>query len=388
MAGDRCQRLRIRLEENPNDFSGWLELARSENAAQQAGEALGAATNALTLQPSSLEALYEKGVALLELGLAEESVGIFASLMAIQPLHPGVLVSLGSAFSTLRRFDQAGVIWEQAVRVAPDPVGVLEDLALCYQRMGDFQRVAEVWERVLVHDSCHPLALHHLAALGRRPAPDRSSEEYVVKLFDAFAEDFDATLGSLGYDGPRLLAAIVAKNASNTPGGWRILDAGCGTGLCAAHLRSWAAWLEGVDLSPGMLEKARARHLYDELHCEEMTRFCSRHPLSFDLVVAGDSINYSGNLEPFASGIAGSLRAGGRFAFFVERMEGENAKGFRLERHGRYSHRSEYVADCVAAAGLRIVDRSEAPVRSEAGKTVVATFFLTEGEDERDAACS
>ena len=37
-----------------------------------------------------------------------------------------------------------------------------------------------------------------------------------------------------------------------------IVDAGCGTGLLAPHLRPYARRLVGVDLSPKMLEKARA----------------------------------------------------------------------------------------------------------------------------------
>jgi ubiquinone/menaquinone biosynthesis C-methylase UbiE len=40
-----------------------------------------------------------------------------------------------------------------------------------------------------------------------------------------------------------------------------VLEAGCGTGLILERLASFAARAEGFDLSPGMLEKARARGL-------------------------------------------------------------------------------------------------------------------------------
>ena len=49
----------------------------------------------------------------------------------------------------------------------------------------------------------------------------------------------------------------------------KILDAGCGTGLCGPLLKPWARRLVGVDLSGGMLEKARALQLYDE-HIESL----------------------------------------------------------------------------------------------------------------------
>lgn len=375
---EECLRLERQLELAPDDFDGWLQLARLRNVAQQAAAALQASSNALTLRPSSLEALYERGLSLLGMGMPEAAVSVFASLLALQPLHPSVLISLGRAFYELRSFEQAGKIWEQAVRVASNPLEVLEDLAVCYYRLGDFEKVAEVWERVLRQHPSHPQALHHLAALGRRPVPERSANDYLVKHFDEFAVEFDATLGMLGYDGPRLLAELVENHPAPVPRPWHILDLGCGTGLCAAHLRPWAVRLEGVDLSPGMLEKARARGLYDALHCEEMSRFCELHPVSFDLLVAGDSMNYSGDLEPLIQSAARSLRPGGRWAFFVERANNECPRGFRLERHGRYVHQTDYVVQALSASQLRAVALTEATIRSEAGHPVQASFFLVE----------
>lgn len=40
-----------------------------------------------------------------------------------------------------------------------------------------------------------------------------------------------------------------------------VLEVGCGTGLILERIRHFAARAEGIDLSPGMLEKARARGL-------------------------------------------------------------------------------------------------------------------------------
>ena len=45
--------------------------------------------------------------------------------------------------------------------------------------------------------------------------------------------------------------------------GLRLLDAGCGTGLCASYLKPYARYLAGVDLSAGMLAKAALRKNYD-----------------------------------------------------------------------------------------------------------------------------
>src|SRR5580698_9296097 len=44
-----------------------------------------------------------------------------------------------------------------------------------------------------------------------------------------------------------------------------VLEVGCGTGLLLRHLAAFARSARGVDLSPGMLEKARARGLSVEV---------------------------------------------------------------------------------------------------------------------------
>ena len=49
----------------------------------------------------------------------------------------------------------------------------------------------------------------------------------------------------------------------------RVLDLGCGTGLAGEALRRRAAWLEGVDLSSGMIDQARRKGLYDRLEVAE-----------------------------------------------------------------------------------------------------------------------
>ena len=49
-----------------------------------------------------------------------------------------------------------------------------------------------------------------------------------------------------------------------------ILDLGCGTGLAGLAFQPLAARLDGVDLSPAMIEKARARGIYDHLDVADL----------------------------------------------------------------------------------------------------------------------
>ena len=62
-----------------------------------------------------------------------------------------------------------------------------------------------------------------------------------------------------------MLCASLAEALGAPESALDILDAGCGTGLCAPLLKPYARVLAGIDLSGGMLVRARARGIYDEL---------------------------------------------------------------------------------------------------------------------------
>ena len=52
-------------------------------------------------------------------------------------------------------------------------------------------------------------------------------------VFNGFANSFAAKLAELGYDAPKLTAQAVAEALGPPHGNLRVVDAGCGTGLCA-----------------------------------------------------------------------------------------------------------------------------------------------------------
>lgn len=373
---ERCRALEAKLAIAPEDPAAWLELAVLRRSQRKAGEALTAANNALTLHPANTAALYEKGAALLDLEFVEDAANLFTSVLAIEPLNQKALASLGTAYFSLKHLELAAEIWEQAARIGDVCITTLEDLAICYQRLGNLDQVAETWERVLRIDPSHPEAQHNLAALGKLPTNDRASRAYLVKLFDGFADTFDDTLDSLGYEGPRLLSEAVLRCQLDVPADLNILDLGCGTGGSAIYLHPWAALLEGVDLSPRMLDKARSLGLYDHLHCADMLDYCHSHEGVYDLVFAADSINYFGRVDELFHGIHHTLRPGGLFGFFVESMEEADTNGYRLEPHGRFSHQDEYVNACLESVGFLVFTHDEAVIRSEAGRPVGAILYI------------
>src|ERR1700737_3794545 len=97
---------------------------------------------------------------------------------------------------------------------------------------------------------------------------------YVRALFDQYAPKFETALvDDLGYRGPALLfkAVLAARHAVRKPAFFkRAIDLGCGTGLVASAFAREVDHFIGIDLSPRMVERARATGLYAQLEVAEM----------------------------------------------------------------------------------------------------------------------
>ena len=104
-------------------------------------------------------------------------------------------------------------------------------------------------------------------------------------------------------------------------GNLNVLDAGCGTGLAGLLFRPLASRL---DLSPGMIQKATDRGVYDRLDVGELCGSLAEHHGSYDLIVAADMWPYFGELDSVFSAVAGGLRAAAALARTVERYRRRN----------------------------------------------------------------
>jgi predicted TPR repeat methyltransferase len=189
-------------------------------------------------------------------------------------------------------------------------------------------------------------------------------------VFDEFANSFDTALQGLDYAAPQLLNAALAERIEFGGGNLDILDAGCGTGLCGLLLRSSAKRLVGVDLSAGMLAKARARNVYDELAEAELCRFMRTRPAAFDVVNCADTLVYFGALEPALEAARHSLRDRGILGFTVEAEPADSPAPYRIYSHGRYGHGAGYVEAVMQGSGFVEVARESVVLRKERGQDV------------------
>lgn len=204
---------------------------------------------------------------------------------------------------------------------------------------------------------------------------------YVRALFDQYAPRFDKTLvQDLDYCGPQVLlkAVLAARHAAKLSAYFkRVVDLGCGTGLAAREFASVVDEFIGIDLSPGMIERARARGLYARLDVTDMLQgLQAEDEASADLVIAADAFVYVPELDPLLREAARVLKPQGLLAFTVETHPGQ---GVILGQGLRYAHSAHYLRSTIAASGLNLCAITEASTRTEAGEPVPG-FVVTAGK--------
>jgi len=88
------------------------------------------------------------------------------------------------------------------------------------------------------------------------------SHEANRRYYDAFAHRYEARRGENDPGGyHELLDELESGFVARFGEGRNVLEVGCGTGLVLSRIARFASSARGVDLSPGMLERARERGL-------------------------------------------------------------------------------------------------------------------------------
>jgi predicted TPR repeat methyltransferase len=272
------------------------------------------------------------------------------------------------AIDHAQRGDLAGAadILVQTVELAPAFATAWFALATIRDVLGDRDGAIAAFERASAADAddYHGARLH-LARLGVGDTTPDMTATYVRRLFDQHAPDFDtAMLERLDYRGPQLLLDAIKAVVKPLRFG-SMLDLGCGTGLGGAAFRPWVDWLVGVDISPAMVEQARAKGLYDRLAAQDLLGFLgdeAANRAEYHLVLAADVFVYFSDLTSVFAAVARVLSPDSPFAFTVETHD---AGGVRLQPTLRYAHGADHVRAALASAGLTCVELAPASTRTE-----------------------
>jgi predicted TPR repeat methyltransferase len=255
----------------------------------------------------------------------------------------------------------------QATELAPGFASAWFSLGEIREQLGERDAAIAAFRNALIADpeDRHGASLH-LMLLGAEKL-SAMPQAYVGALFDQYAPKFEkALVDDLGYRGPALLfkAVLAARLAVRKPAFFkRAIDLGCGTGLAASAFAREVDHFIGIDLSPRMIERARATGLYAELEVDDMVQGLRSKPdTSADLVLAADAMVYMSDLAPVLREVKRVLVSGGLLAFTVETHGGD---GVILGEGLRYAHSAGHVRATIGDAGLTLARCDDLSARNE-----------------------
>lgn len=319
------------------------------------------------------------------------------------PDDPRPQVTLGRMLFGLGRHDAAQEVLSAAL--PRDPMNLRAAITLTMILLGQDNPDAAValWEPILAADPGNgdlPLnlarmlassgATDHARAMLDRAEPlcraNRHEFEFVadsirntggataqaamtVEVFDRFAGDYDRKLAALGNRGPQMVGLVLDTLGLPAQRGLAVLDAGCGTGLCAPLLQPYSKRLHGVDLSRAMLREAYKKRLYTHLTRSDLASIGTLPTGPFDLVVSSDVLVYFGDLAPVLSNLAAITRPGGWLILTLERAD--DGRSWALTPSGRHRHDPAYLSAALQAAGFSAPKRRiDGDLRFDLGRPI------------------
>jgi predicted TPR repeat methyltransferase len=402
------------LQIEPEMVAAWSMLAQVRVGMRKFDEAKADANHALALDPHMGAAYFTLGniyAALNEPGLARDYLNKAAELL---PDSPDVHMRLAQVLFSLKEFAEASERLHKVLQYYPNSIDAHFHMGECFRLSKLYPRAENCYRKVLALDNDHCDAHHrlglifgemnrhaesakhfgevlridpnnatakHLVAAQSGETTASAPADYVVRLFDDYSDTFeDKLVGELGYRTPSLLYELVDQLSSPAPESLDVIDLGCGTGLCAPLFHPMARTLHGVDISPRMVEKARARALYDTLEIGDVAASLKSRVAAWDLAISADVFVYVGDLREIFNSCMSSLRPGGMFAFSVE--DGDDCGSYILRPTGRFAHACKYIQALCSETGFLEIEHQAVVLRKDRGKDVNGYLFLLRSTNE------
>ena len=322
------------------------------------------------LIPVDINPMINLGVLARSSGNLEEAESWYEKALNIDANSNIALVCLAGLQEAQKKYDDALQSYQKALQIDDSYAPLYANYGKLLTRMDRREDAARLFKKQLQHNPDDATAQHMLFALSGENTPDRASDSFVSTLFDRFANSFDQVLGTLEYKAPLLVGDLVREYYPQTVSSLKVLDAGCGTGLCGEHLRPVAKNIVGIDLSGEMLRRAKLCNHYDSLENAEIIEYLTTTQSRFDLIVSADTFCYFGKMDEVCKAASTVLNDNGKFMFTVEKHT-EDKPDYLLQTHGRYSHSHAYIQHCLIDAGFSVTTNKEVTLRKERGEPVM-----------------
>lgn len=363
-------------ELKPDYFIAELNLANTYFDLKNYDLSLLHAKRSTELESASIQAWTLRGNSALEIQDFEEALTAFLSALKLDSEDPWL-------YNYLSQVYQKKGMWKAALEngwMAVEKSNGSDDQHinfgyLLYEAELEkadslIKHYAKIWQEKY---SDNQIVSHTSSAIQNNASVTAANSGYVRNIFDVFAPDFEQVLSGLEYRAPDLISGFLEEiYGTESKPKLRILDAGCGTGLCGKFLKNYAGWfgLDGVDLSAGMLKEAKAKKVYSHLYQEELVAYLQSRKSRYDLIVSADVFTYIGNLENLFLAAASALKKNGRLVFTVTENSVNNEDWF-LHASGRFLHKKKYIERLLKKAGFQIEKINREKLRREGDAEVM-----------------
>jgi predicted TPR repeat methyltransferase len=383
------------------DGNALFEAGRLEDAAAQYQAAL-------ALVPGRPSLLANLGVTQCRLGRWLEAVSTLTQATQADPTHRDAWVALGLSHEALSHWSEAAVALQHGIRLGANTGQLWLSLAMCRMRLqlpdealhaldqaiaaepslaeawsqrgslmrdtGRFAEAARSYEQAIAHGGDETLHRFYLASVQGGAAPAHPPAVYVEALFDEYADEFQTHLvEQLNYQAHNTLLAPLRVSGQRFE---RVLDLGCGTGLCGRLIQAQAGVVDGVDLSSAMVAQAQAGGAYRRVVHGDLLAFLRESTEAVDLVMAADVFIYVGALDAVFEAVRARLQPGACFAFSVELAS--DGSELKLLPSLRYAHSPAYIDRLATLNGFRIRQSWQAPLREDQKNPVMGLYVLLE----------
>lgn len=335
---------------------------------------------AVKLAPDFVEGFHLRGVALMRLGRNEAALDCLERAVDLDPRSREALLNHATLLLEMKRPNDALEAFDRLLTLDPKNAVGWNNRGNALAALGRLEDSVAAYDRALTFDpGLQAASQNRFYALLTLRKVDRISGFAARDAFDQVAPRYDQmVLGELGYRAHQHLRVLVSRLAGRLVPPLSILDLGCGTGLAGECFKDLTRGgrLDGIDISPAMIEEARRRGVYDELIVADFETFLSLSGRSYDLILCADAIVYFGDLAATFAGVASRLDPDGAFLFTCEAKNGED---WELTEANRFRHSEAYLRAAAEGAGLSWLDAMDCIPRYERGAPV-AGFAIALGK--------
>lgn len=362
------QLMRTGLELAPNWAPGIVVLAQLQARQGQLAEAKENAATALQLDAGNgmvRDGAIDVAHHMMDVNLA---ISLLQDGLKLQPTNAKWRLLLANDLSHLERYDEALALWDGLIAESPHDEKALMGRMHTLLAAGRLHEAAAVTATLLSLDPANAVYAYY-DARAKGQTPTHQPAELNRKLFDTAAHIFDQQLvQGLRYQLPEQIAKkLLALHPDRKV---RLLDLGCGTGLLGARLGKLDGSLDGVDVSPKMLEQASRLNLYDSLEVADLHDTLHQAAAeSYDVIAALEVCVYVGDLSEAVPAAWRVLTPGGLLIFSCEIGPEDGPDLFLNPTTERYVHKRSHVEGVCRAAGFS-VDTETTVLRYQKGKPV------------------